>query len=155
MGHHCKKLFHLEIVWADDSLENGVLETNMEDFEVEPNFRAPEISLHALAGSLPSHTMRLLGKIHKHSVVLLMDSGSSHNFLSISLTRKLNLPIKRKQDMRVMVAGGEYMECLGICHDLHVQLTGYEICADLFLIELNNVDVVMGIRWLQTLGPIT
>lgn len=47
------------------------------------------------------------------------------------------------------------MECLGICPDLRVQLTGSEICSDFFLIELNNVDVVMGITWLQTLGPIT
>lgn len=53
-----------------------------------------------------------------------------------------------------MVANGDFMECVGMCPTLQLQLKDYELCADFYVLKLNKVDVVFGISWLETLGPI-
>lgn len=39
------------------------------------------ISLHAISGSSSPNTMRLMGMIGNQPVIILVDSGSTHNFL--------------------------------------------------------------------------
>ena len=39
------------------------------------------ISLHALLGTGDSQTMRLQGRVKNFFVVILVDSGSTHNFI--------------------------------------------------------------------------
>lgn len=41
----------------------------------------PEISLHALIGSVNPRTMRVQGRVRNQEVVILIDSGSTHNFI--------------------------------------------------------------------------
>lgn len=53
---------------------------------IEPN---PAISLNALIGTPCPSTMRVWGKIGTTSIVILMHSGSTHNFLDLSLVKKI------------------------------------------------------------------
>lgn len=48
----------------------------------------PEIFLHALTGSINPKTIRILGKIEGQQVVILIDSGSTHNFLEPTIIKK-------------------------------------------------------------------
>lgn len=54
-----------------------------------------EISLHALTRSMNPKTMRLLGKIGNQQVVILIDSGSTHNFLDLAIIRRAQLKTKK------------------------------------------------------------
>lgn len=84
---------------------------------------------------------------------MLLDSGCSHKFC-VNFTRKLNLPIQQIQNIIVIVVKGQFIECVGVCLALQLQFNDYELCVDFYLLELDNVDVVLGISWLQTLEPI-
>ena len=57
--------------------EEGVVDQREEPLE-EP---IPEISFHAISGTNHPQTMRITGKLGNKSVTILIDGGSTHNFL--------------------------------------------------------------------------
>ena len=48
------------------------------------------IPIHALLGNSSPHTIRLLGKVKKNSILILVDSGSTHYFLDLITIQKLS-----------------------------------------------------------------
>ncbi|KAG7970785.1 hypothetical protein I3843_07G101600, partial [Carya illinoinensis] len=81
--HKCKAA-KLVIMECDDSSEG-----EPKIVEIEPG-----ISIHALSGSPNSRTMRLLGKVQGCVVVILIDTGSTHNFLDPSVAKKTQLLVQ-------------------------------------------------------------
>lgn len=53
-----------------------------------------------------------------------------------------------------MVANGEVMDCASICTGVQLYIKDYKLVTDFYLLELDNLDVVLGVTWLQTLTPI-
>ena len=51
-----------------------------------------------------------------------------------------------------MVADGKMIENVGKCHKVKLQMQKYNLEFDFFAVPLGEVDVVLGIQWLQTLG---
>lgn len=47
----------------------------------------PEISIHALLGSISFQIMRIKGRVRIKTIQILIDYGSSHNFLDEMLQR--------------------------------------------------------------------
>lgn len=81
-----------------ESWESGELDENelndalhMEkEVDLEAIRADPEISLHALTGSLNLKTMRVVGIVGGQKVVILIDSGSTHNFLDHFIVKRVN-----------------------------------------------------------------
>lgn len=48
-----------------------------------------EISMHALTGNIIHHTIRIQGMIKKKAITILIDSGSTHNFLDSGIANRL------------------------------------------------------------------
>jgi hypothetical protein len=53
----------------------------------------------------------------------------------------------------VTVANGDRVASVGICRDVHIFIDE-EFITDLFIIPLGDYDMVLGVQWLRTLGPI-
>lgn len=64
----------------------------------------PEISFHAMAGTNHPQTIRLLGKIRNNPITVLIDGGSTHNFIDQQVVSKYNLPIVHDKSFQVTVA---------------------------------------------------
>jgi hypothetical protein len=64
------------------------------------------ISKQAVNGSEAPRSMRLLGQIQGHDVLIPIDSGSSINFVSTDLASLLKGVHKLENPIRVKVAGG-------------------------------------------------
>nr|GEU34614.1 transposon Ty3-I Gag-Pol polyprotein [Tanacetum cinerariifolium] len=78
---------------AFDSLLNKV-EDEDEAYEEDEEDKLPQISIHALNG-LPSYsTMRIKGVMGNRQLHILVDSGSTHNFIDVKLARKLQCSVK-------------------------------------------------------------
>ena len=67
---------------------------------------SPTISLHALMRTKGCQTMKVLGKIKRQSLIMLIDSGSIHNFINQFVAKKLRCSIKTIEGMVVTVANG-------------------------------------------------
>ena len=84
----------------------------------------PEITLHALMGWTVPKTMRMAARICSHDVVVLIDSGSTHNFISECVTNLLRLPVVSTESFTVRVANGENLRCQGRFEEVQIDLQG-------------------------------
>uniref|UniRef100_A0A2C9UQL6 Ty3 transposon capsid-like protein domain-containing protein n=1 Tax=Manihot esculenta TaxID=3983 RepID=A0A2C9UQL6_MANES len=107
-GHRCKKLFSIQAV-----LEDSDEDTDMEIEEQIPTSEIPAISLHAIAGFEGPKTMQLIGKVLGLDGVILVDSGSTHNFVSERYARKAGLEPSMRSKMKVQVTSGEELSSPG------------------------------------------
>ena len=71
----------------------------------------PKITLHALTGWAAPKTMRITVRIGSSDVIVLIDSGSTHNFISERLANALRIPVVPTASFTVRVANGEKLKC--------------------------------------------
>ena len=70
----------------------------------------PEISLHALAGVTAPQIMQVRGYFKKLPLTILIDSGSTHNFIDPWIAKQADCFIHPCSNFEVMVAnGGTYL----------------------------------------------
>ena len=75
------------------------------------------ITLYILSGTPTSRTMRVLGRIKKKYFVILIDLGSTHNFIDIYLVPQLHIPMDTTQLLEVKVANGDVIKTQGLFRD--------------------------------------
>lgn len=73
------------------------------------------LSIHALLGSKSNKTLQLQGSIKKQKVLILVDSGSTNNFIDLSLAKKLGLKLIPIKKIDVSVADGFKVGVQFIC----------------------------------------
>lgn len=120
----------------------------------EPTEEVPEISLHALTGVRTGDTMQVKTQVGGQELVALIDSGSTHNFLSEAAVRDLNMKVQPHIGLCVVVANGERMPCVGFSAGTPIAIESEDFAVDLCVIPLGGYDIVLGTQWLATLGPI-
>ena len=54
-----------------------------------------------------------------------------------------------------MIGNGEKLHCDGICKDILVQIQGIFFIASFYVLPIQGAELVLGVQWLQDLGPIT
>lgn len=113
-----------------------------------------EITLYALVGSPNSWTMRVKGRIKSVSLVILVDSGSTHSFIDASVISVLHIPVDKSQILEVKVANGHTIKTQVLYKGVHVCLQGHIFMVQLHVLPLGGRDLVFGTQWLSTLGVI-
>ena len=122
--------------------------------EEEQDGEPLEISLHAIFGKDTPETMKIYGRIGQSNFLVLIDSGSNHNFMSLALAQLLRLKPKNEGGMDVMVASREKLRSPGKCVQIPVELQGWKFSIDFYILQLEGYGVVLCIQWLRMLGPI-
>ncbi|KAA0043666.1 Ty3/gypsy retrotransposon protein [Cucumis melo var. makuwa] len=114
-----------------------------------------ELSINSVVGLNDPGTMKVRGKLLGEDVIILIDCGETHNFVSEKLVKKLILPIKETSHYGVILGFGAAVQGKGICEKLEVQLNNWKIVEDFLLLDLGGVDVILGLQWLYSLGVTT
>jgi len=140
----------LEEVFYEDSLDGG--EPTVDPIVIEASDL--EISFHAIVGSVSPNTMWLVGTLRNQRVVILLDFGSTHNFLDPAVLRRAHLPVDVGVTLKVRVANGATVASEGLCHSVSLKLQSHSFITDFYLIPLAGCDMVLGVAWLRTLGPV-
>ncbi|KAA0061899.1 disease resistance protein [Cucumis melo var. makuwa] len=90
-----------------------------------------------------------LGKAEE--VVILIDCGGTHNFISDKLVKKLHLPTKETAHYGVILGSRTAIQGKRICEALEVQLKDWIVREDFLPSELGGVNIILGMQWLHSL----
>jgi hypothetical protein len=110
------------------------------------------ISFATITGITQPQTLKLKGYIKNDNVIILIETGSTHNFLDIKIARKIKLFVYPIPDRKVMVADEIVFGNVGKFHKVKLQIQDFNLESKLYTVPLGGVDVVLGVQWLQTLG---
>ncbi|PWA40826.1 retrotransposon gag domain, Retroviral aspartyl protease [Artemisia annua] len=113
-----------------------------------------EISLHAIFGNTHPRTMKVQGMLHSTEVIILIDPGSTHNFISDALVKGLHLNTQVVARFSVQIGNGDFIRCGHICKNLPIQINELKIVQDFYPFSLGGADLVLGIQWLETLNTV-
>jgi transcriptional regulatory protein LevR len=73
----------------------------------------PIISLNSLTGFSAPQTLKLIGYIKHRKVIILVDSGSTHNFIHRRIAQETHCYIHVVNNFQIMIANGGSMKCGG------------------------------------------
>ncbi|KAF3538415.1 hypothetical protein F2Q69_00024854 [Brassica cretica] len=68
---------------------------------------APVLSINAINGSTSYNCMRLVGHYGQHKLHILVDPGSTHNFLDVNIASQLGCQLESTKPMSVKAATGD------------------------------------------------
>lgn len=111
-----------------------------------------ELSINTVVGISSPHTIKLRGSVNGEDVVVLIDSGATHNFISESLVQKLGLTVSTTQGFGVMAGAGVTVRGKGICEGVSIKLSTCKVNSNFLPLELGIADIILGVQWLETLG---
>lgn len=101
------------------------------------------------------HTLKMEGSIKRKRVELLIDTGSTHNFISHTLVKALRLEIVPCEPLKVMIADGLTTSCNRRVVPLLWQMAGCEFTSNFYAIPLGGYDAILGVQWLQEVSPLS
>ena len=152
-NHRCRSKFLILMGTDDDDTENTTKLAMAEPFE--EMVTADISSLNALAGQVNPRSLRLISEVGSHCFQVLIDSGSTHNFIKPVLAERLGLPIQPTTHFWVYIGNGDFLVCQLYCPQVNFTMQGYTFTLDLFVLPIEGSDVVLGIQWLQRLGKVS
>jgi hypothetical protein len=161
-GHMCKehKIF---MAMSKDVSEEATYVSHVLDLappndlnqSYDPLEVEPPISLNALTGFSAPQTLKLIGYIKNKKVTILVDSGRTHNFIHHRIAQEFNFYICPISNFKIMNSNGGSMKCGGCCENVCLQIGQYLLKSHLFSIDMGGCEIVLGVKWLCILGPIT
>ncbi|GAV67064.1 RVP_2 domain-containing protein [Cephalotus follicularis] len=98
--------------------------------------------------------MQVVAIVGRKHLQVLIDSGSTHNFLTDDIVLKLGLPLVDIPMVNMKIANGEQLHCSKMYKDFQWKVQGYLIETDVFIIHLENYDLILDAQWLASLGDI-
>jgi hypothetical protein len=159
-GHKCSATVKLQFVEellamlpgsdseGDSSPENEVFVDALADTKES----LYSISKQASQGAEHSRSMRLLGHIQGHDVLILVDSGASNNFISASMASNLSGVQALLKLVCVKGAGGGILQGTSELPDCEWTCQGYFFHTSFKVLPLQGYDVILGMPWLEQLG---
>jgi hypothetical protein len=116
----------------------------------------PTISLHALTGIQPrtSRTMALMVNVNGTQLITLLDSSSTHTFIDNTTASRTCIILTARHGLRVMVANGDKLPASGCCSNMVITVHDQHFQIDCYGLPLGSYGMVLGIQWLESLGPI-
>lgn len=139
-GHHLKhrrsQMMVMELEGNDDSNEEEPENEPVLQEITTPDPETPQMSLQALTGVATYQTMHVKGLYNKKALQILLDSGSTHNFLDINMARKLGCRLEEVTPMAITGGGGHKLEAPYICKGFVWSMHNHEFSADVIVSNL-------------------
>lgn len=87
----------------------------------------------------------MLGTIMVVHVIILVDMGSYHNFIDVSLLTKLHLKLNPSTQLSIRVANGQCLQIKELCEPVNLKVQCNHFPTSFYLLELFGCEVVLGV----------
>jgi hypothetical protein len=153
-GHKCAATVHLNLVEElVDILQHSNSDADSESSSDSSGSSLMHISECALAGTVRKKSFRLQGTVGDKQVLLLVDSGSCGNFISKEALQLLQLSPVQVPAVTVTVANGAQTTVDQAVKSVNWTCQQAKFCTDFRVFDLPYYDMILGMDWLDTLGP--
>ncbi len=135
----------------DEPCDMSYLRTLQQAYEHQFAYPIKEVNLARPHEYRAMVTARLNGKIGEYEYMMLVDSGSELNIMTLSQAQDLALPIDDSGSSWTLKGiSGHTMGLEGICWNVPVKIGGIEFPHNFFITrsDLGNKDMVLGQPWL-------
>jgi hypothetical protein len=95
------------------------------------------------------------GIIQGQRDISLVYGGKTQKFIDTALVARKALQIEEFEGFDVAIAYGHMVECLDRVPDLELKSGNYTMRDTFYVVDLSDIDVVLGVQWLITLGNIS
>ncbi|RWW16976.1 hypothetical protein GW17_00019121 [Ensete ventricosum] len=133
-------------------------EPKLEDTTLEPKEKDTPQSVTRTVPTLADYTnlpkLKIEVFLEQQSVIILIDAGSTHNFMSSKVVAHLMLQKEYYNGFEVKVANGQILKCNQKCPRVKLILQEQDVVADFFLRPLDGFDIMLGIDWLSTIRDV-
>lgn len=111
-----------------------------------------ELSINSVVGLTNPKTMKVKGRIREEDVVILVGCGATHNFIAEKLVKWMGLPLNETPNYGLILGSGTTTKGKGVCGDVEVWLGEWKVIDSFLLLEVEGVDMILGMQWLHSLG---
>jgi hypothetical protein len=123
-GHKCKEqnlFMSISEDVSEEDVEAPLVSVSPKPTDITPPSNPPKvepvISPNSLTGFSTPQTLKIIGYIKHRKVIILVDSGSTHNFIHHRIAQETNCYICAVNNFQIMIANGGSMKCGGRCEN--------------------------------------
>jgi hypothetical protein len=111
------------------------------------------ISQAALAGSEAPNSMRIRATVGDQVMILLIDSGSSHTFVTKFFAERAGCQLSPASAVSVKIANGQLMQSQSQVLGLNWCYEGHIFSDNMRVLEIGGYDAILGMDWLDSCSP--
>jgi hypothetical protein len=154
--HSCPESVPLHVVeelWQLVSDKEEQLSKSAGNSDSDSGEELMAISFQAANGTYSGKTVKLECHIHQHKAIVLIDSGSSHNFISEQFATAIPNWKTLQRAIDVKVADGGILKCTHEIVYCNWIVQGVQFQTSFKIIPLKCYDAILGMDWLEPLSP--
>jgi hypothetical protein len=95
-----------------------------------------------------TYILQINGCIHKENIIVSINPSCLHNFINVQLVNRLQVPTTNVQNTQVE---GENVQ---IFKDLKITMDKYVLHSNLYAMDMDEVDIVLGYPWMESVDTI-
>lgn len=99
-------------------------------------------------------TIKFEGKVQGIHILILLDKGATHNFISKKLVESLGLKAEARGEIRIRLGNGYKVKVSKQCLKINLAMGEFEFQISTLVLDIGNLDLILGIEWLRTLGEV-
>lgn len=137
---------------VDDDIKEGDREDYVEEKIERTELEGVELSMNSVIRLTSPKTMKVRGTVNGQKVVVLIDFGATHNFISIEFFRKLKITVTETNGYGVHVGSRMAVKGKGICKGVVLYMQTVVVVDEYLPLDLSSSDIIQGMQWLSTLA---
>lgn len=114
-----------------------------------------QLSLNAISVADNSNCIKLKTRVNNKVMLILVDSGSSHSFVSSSFVQMAGLSTTAIPPRQVKLANGETIVTDKMVSNLQLYCQGHTLASSMIVLDMHPYDAILGFDWLQQHSPMS